>query len=477
MTALVVAITARALAEAAARADDPALVMDCFADLDTRRSALGVVKINQPGSEIGFTLTDLELALNEIVTLAAKKGVIVDRLIIGCGFEDRAMLVDRFIAMARKSFGMGLRVIGNDALTISMVKDPASLASLFRQNGLQHPVLRLGWNQSRNLAVGEWLIKQIGGYGGGHVRHINQVNKKDQLLAKGQALLSVNHQMIGSNEYIQEFIDGEIIGIVFFAHAGQCHILGATLNWINPSIDQEFRWGGVAGPFLLPESFMQHIYKAISVIVFETSLNGINGIDILIPRNRNANSVIHDIGIGRIFGLEINPRPPASMEVLDTEDSYIWRTYLQSEVSISNNERKTLPTTMAKARGIIYAPQDMIVPEDYDWPEMVCDYSAGLVKKGEPLASVKMQAVDAASAMKRVKRKIEELTAQWLVDFCTQEQKTAAIDSFELESDPHDLLKDYIDHRLEAFVVAESPIIAPKITPQPDKIVIYSDSK
>ncbi|HEU5303250.1 MAG TPA: hypothetical protein VFU40_01290, partial [Gemmatimonadales bacterium] len=149
---LVIAVTGRALAASACRAGHRVVVLDYFADRDTRAVATECRSVAAPGG-LRFDRRALLAAAR-----AATLGSHCAGLVYGSGFEGHPGLLARL--------SEGLRLYGNAPAVIAAVRDPRNFFGLLDRLAIRHPEVRLAAPPDR----AGWLVKQAGGAGGAHVR-------------------------------------------------------------------------------------------------------------------------------------------------------------------------------------------------------------------------------------------------------------------------------------------------------------------
>ena len=150
---IVVATSARMLAESARRGGLRPLALDLFGDTDTRRAGHWIDIGNARRSGI-----DTRRMKAVLTRLASVSGVI--GWVAGGGLEDRVELV-------RDCAGK-LPLIGNDAEVIARSKRPEDFFPMLDRFDIPHPEFRL----TAPCATAGWLSKRAGATGGAHVRRL-----------------------------------------------------------------------------------------------------------------------------------------------------------------------------------------------------------------------------------------------------------------------------------------------------------------
>ncbi|HLP69755.1 MAG TPA: ATP-grasp domain-containing protein [Rhizobium sp.] len=362
-TILVVAISGRSLATAARRAGYRVLVADLFNDIDTCRLAERATIL--PGSlHNGIDGREIVPSLRKLVGEDWPEA-----LVYGSGFERRPEIVD----MLAEAFP----VAGNSADAIRRVKDPLSLASLCGEIGIPHPEIRFDAPKDRR----DWLTKVPGGAGGSHVRPATSVSPSP------------------SGSYFQRHIPGGGLSALFLAERGRARVVGYSRQWSSPTATSPFRYGGAVRLPRLPREKGREISGWLNGLVARTGLVGLCSADFI-------------DGPEGTFLLEINPRPGATLDIFDGEDTPLLTQHLRA-VRGKSTDIPRYRGVMASA--IAYAARPIPRFPDLDWPPLTADHQrpGSELDAGDPVCTVLAQARSAAAAERAVKARISELTPHW----------------------------------------------------------------
>jgi uncharacterized protein len=263
---LIVAVSGRALAQSAARGGYRPVVLDLFADRDTREVSAGWRRVAVPGV---FRL-DPAAVLRAARTLAPGAG-----LVYGSGFEGRTGLLDRL--------GRGRTVYGNTAATVALVRDPARFFPLLRLLGIRHPDVRFSSPERPSL----WLVKGPGSAGGTRVQ-------------------PAGSRTASTGDYWQRLELGEARSVTFLADGRRARVLGYNRQWTAPRPGRPYLYGGAVGGLAPGVRVRREIEDALDELVRRTALVGLNGLDFILRG-------------GRWLVLELNPRPTATFELYDPD--------------------------------------------------------------------------------------------------------------------------------------------------------------
>jgi uncharacterized protein len=322
---LVVAVSARMLAELAVADGYEVIAFDHFGDVDLRAIAPGATA---PRNEA-------------LVTLAAE--VQADAVVYGAGFENRPDLVRRLAD--------GRELLGTPPERLADVRDPWSLGAAARAAGACFPETRAG----ATSYAGAWLRKPRRGGGGRGVRQW-----------KGGALRS--------GEILQRHVPGLSCSAVAIGDGRRATVLGVT-EQLHRS--RGFGWMGNLVEPRLPASELAELDGRLRAVCAEVVARfGVRG----------AFSV-DAIWDGRdAWVLEVNPRPPASLELFGPGcfDAHV-RGARGLDVSGFS------PGHGASVKLVLYADRDVRAPDPGWWPTgLVRDvpHAGEQIKRGSPVCTL-----------------------------------------------------------------------------------------
>jgi predicted ATP-grasp superfamily ATP-dependent carboligase len=258
----VIGASVRAAAFSAIRAGFTPFACDLFGDADLRACARFVPPAGAYPGGLAVALEALPPA----------------PVVYTGGLEGHAELVER---LARRR-----ELWGNGASCLRAVRDPLALAAALRQDGVEPPPARRGDDPPSGAG---WLWKPLGGAGG---RGIRRAGAGRKLPAAGG--------------YFQREVEGLPCSSVHLAGGGGCQLLGATRQlvgeaWLHAP---PFAWCGNVGPLELEPRVRRALEAAGERAARQFALRGLFGIDFLLDG-------------GLVRPLELNPRYPASTEILE----------------------------------------------------------------------------------------------------------------------------------------------------------------
>jgi uncharacterized protein len=335
---IVIGYSARALAASAAHAGFAPLSIDVFGDDDTREMSFASVKLDGGLAE-GLTLDKVADAVQRLVGVYDPVG-----LVYGAGFEHQP---ETIAAIAQRT-----RVFGNTAKTLMRGKDPLWLAQVCQANGVRHPAIAVETPDEPEL----WLRKRRGGAGGGHI-----------VMAEAASRASPEC-------YFQRRVAGDSISALFLASERKAEIIGLSLQWAAPTPEAPFRYGGAAGPVDIDRAQAQEIARSVATISSELDLVGLNSADFLVSTDA-------------VWLIEINPRPGATLDVFESNEAPLFARH----VAACEGRRMPASSSFAvKAAETVYAPHEVAVCEELNWPDWAVDRSppGTHFSAGDPVCTV-----------------------------------------------------------------------------------------
>lgn len=362
---IVAAVSARPFVKAAAQAGYEVIAMDVFSDKDTQTAAKKAFKITYANG--GFVADELERILSQL-NLSEIAG-----FVYGSGFEAQPDLLDRIEAR--------LRLLGNRPSVVRDLKRPAHFFTLLDTLDIQHPVISF---QALESAEG-WLSKHAGGSGGTHV--INA--------PVGEAP--------PTGYYYQKAVKGEPVSMLFLAHAGNVQVIGFNEQWVAYSALQPYRYGGIVGHGNLPESVKSKLLDAAKKLTQAVGLRGLNSLDAIMYQDD-------------IWVLEINPRLSSTFDLYQSLSCNLFDLHVKA-CSDEVLGKISVPS-LAKARQVIYAPAELEIPGNQDWPDWVADIPVAnsRITANNPVCTVLAEAGNATEARSLVNaRKV--IIEQMIQDF------------------------------------------------------------
>ncbi len=361
---LIVAVTARALAQSARRAGFAPLVLDAFGDTDTRETAQEVQ-----------VLEGSEGSLDHDRILEAAQRWQPAGLVYGGGIAKRADLLRDLARIAP------LR--GNRPETAALAGDGPGFFALLERLGIPHPETR----QRAPAAPRGWLVKETGRDGGGHVRPADALRGAPPPV---EALY-------------QRRVPGHPVSLLFLADGRDIRIVGYNRGLPVRGPVPPFQYGGAVAKAPPSAPAMRTLEEAATQLTRELGLVGLNGLDAVVSR-------------GRAWVLELNPRPTATAELYDADSpGGILAAHLAA--CTGHLPQARLPEGPARAVAVVYAAHRVAMPESPPWPHWVSDRPAAgtVMDRGQPVCTVHTQARHPVRAQEEAHRRQYRLE-RWLHD-------------------------------------------------------------
>lgn len=329
---LVIAQSARMLAQLAVNAGLRPVTVDCFADQDTRQIAVDTWRVPS------LALCDVKPVIEAI---REKYGL--THLVYGSGFEYHV----ETLAYLEQDW----RVLGNSAEMLRQLQDKAAFFAQMAALTIRCPETVF----SAPANGGDWLVKPMQGAGG---LMIARYDPRDD---------------IGSSTtgYWQRYLKGQAMSALFVACHGQVRLLGFNRQWTT-AIDakQAFVFAGIRNCAELSQAHQQLLLDWLAKLVLVYPLQGLGSLDFMLADDR-------------CYLLEINPRIPASAQLYG-------ETIFSLHVRACLGELGECALIEPKGYQILYARKPFRVPAVFNWPEWTVDRpeAGSIIGKGEPICSI-----------------------------------------------------------------------------------------
>jgi len=330
MRVLVVAVSARMLAELAVADGYDVVALDRFGDVDLRAVAPGATG---PSSDA-------------LAALAA--GVDADAVVYGAGFENRPDLVSRLAE--------GRELLGTRPELLPAVRDPRALGAAARTAGARAPET-LAFDEPPGTGPrGVWLRKPLRSGGGRGVRR----------WAGGR---------LRPTEILQRHVDGLSCSAVSIGDGRRAAVLGVT-----EQLHRGFGWVGNVTPPRLPDAELAELDGRLRAVcegvASRFGVRGAFGVD-AVWDGRDA------------WVLEVNPRPPASLELFGPG---CFEAHVRGAQGVGVPSAAAPPATRCEmVKLVLFADRDLCAPDPGWWPAgLVRDIPHGgeTIKRGAPVCTL-----------------------------------------------------------------------------------------
>jgi predicted ATP-grasp superfamily ATP-dependent carboligase len=351
MKVLVVGVSARMLAELAVADGYRVTALDRFGDVDLRAVAPGATA---PSSDA-------------LAALAADCEA--EAVVYGAGFENRPDLVRRLAD--------GRELLGTPPERLASVRDPWAVGEAARAAGARAPeTRRLGELPSRQ--PGTWLRKPRQGGGGRGVRR----------WAGGR---------LAATEILQRRILGLSCSAVAIGDGRRAAVLGLT-EQLHRS--PGFGWMGNAAPPRMPGAELAELDGQLRAVCDEVAarfgVRGAFGVD-AVWDGRNA------------WVLEVNPRPPASLELFRPG---CFEAHVRGARGLGLPASGTWPAPSARVKLVLFAGRALRAPDPDWWPAGVVrdiPHAGEEIKRGAPVCTLVSADADVPKLVERGARLLSGL--------------------------------------------------------------------
>ncbi len=342
---LVIASSARLLAQCARASGFKPLVIDLFADQDTQSYAEDFKKIKSLEKRY------LQSAVDYFI-----KRYQVDQVVYGSGFENYP---DSLCYLSGC-----LSLLGNVPDVFIALHEKQGFFAVLNRLNIPYPCV--SFNQQGELE--DWLIKPMRGQGGVGIKHY-----------KGEE--------VGSDSYCQKYQIGKQYSVLFLADGLQVQVIGFNSQW-TVRLDEccEFMFSGIINVCDLESERKTQVVEWLKKLIPLFQLKGLNSLDFV------------DDGVCSWL-LEINPRPSASMQLYEAD---LFKRHIRASLGEITHDLPHIKGCTGYQ--VVYATHDIMIPVDFLWPEGCVDLpeSGVICRTGQPICSImchKMQAYLVMSAL------------------------------------------------------------------------------
>jgi uncharacterized protein len=362
---LVIAFSARMLADLALRSGHRVIAVDHFGDLDVRCESVSSRDLGGGGGMAA--LVDAAAAID------------APTVIYGAGLENRPELVARLAA--------GRTLLGNAPEVLARVRDPHVVGRSLRDSGLAFPETLAPERAADADPRRAWLRKPARGGGGRGVRGW-----------EGGALSAreiVQERIAGMPCSVAAVADGADTAVLGVSEqlAGRRELGGRGLQWCGNVVPPRLAAAERASLLAEAGAICAHVARAFA-------LRGLFGVDLVWDGRR-------------AWTLEVNPRPTASLEAI--EEVYGIDAFAAHVGAFEGR----LPTAGrprgAAGKGIVYAGEPLRAGDTRAWiEEGVRDvpHPGEAIGRGRPICTVPARAATPQAALAELDRWAGEIVAR-----------------------------------------------------------------
>jgi methenyltetrahydromethanopterin cyclohydrolase len=350
---LVVANSARMLAQSAQAEGYAPLVIDCFGDCDTRGYCEDIQQI------ASLNINHIQPALTYFLDRYPLAGAVY-----GSGFEEYpealAYLCER------------IRIDGNNAQIFIRLQNKREFFSILTKKNILYPEISF----TKPKINQEWLIKPMQSQGGVGIRRYR------------------GNESIESGYYWQRYLNGAVHSIIFLANGKDCQAIGYNRQWqIALNNRDEFIFAGLINHACLTSCQKDLVTDWVAALVPEYELIGLNSLDFIMSEDG-------------IYLMEVNPRPTAAMQLYGSGLLALHITACQGKLTHQPKQ-----TSGYCAYEVIYAKEEIKVPDEMAWPDYAMDLPRGgsIINPGQPICSMIMRGKGPEAILSGLKKQEQAL--------------------------------------------------------------------
>ena len=328
---LIIAQSARMLSSMAVAIGLKIVVIDVYADVDTRKMALAHDKVENCSVE------QVKTAVEHLASFG------FEYIIYGSGLEAYPETL-AFLATHAQ-------VLGNSYQVFKHVHDKKAFFGYLSEQAIPHPPTLFTPPKTGS----NWLFKPMLGQGGIGIDYFQPGDSSN-----------------AENGYWQQYLPGQAMSLSFIAAKRQCQVLGLNQQWTLNLAGQPFLFAGIHNQAVLPMPVRQNLQNWLEQLVSHYDLSGLGSLDFIYSDNQ-------------CYVLEINPRPPASAQLYGD-----WALARHIQACLGSLSTNILPAIPYAVYQIIYAEQIQVIPSTINWPFWAQDFpEAGLIiNPGQPICSI-----------------------------------------------------------------------------------------
>lgn len=364
---LIIANSARMLAQSAQALGLKLVVIDCFNDLDTQQAALAVKQV------ACLSISQLQATIGEL-----QQHYNLTAILYGSGFEQYP---ESLVYLAKQ-----FTLLGNSPQAFAAVLNKRLFFATLAQLQISFP--KTQFDAPHCLAQQRWLVKPFYSQGGLEINYYHS-----------NAMLKP-----ASYYYWQHYQPGSAHSVLFLATNHSAQIIGWHQQWSDPlNVKAPFSFAGIMHSHQFSTAQRQQITNWVQQLTLAFGLTGLNSLDFILYQKQ-------------CYVLEINARPPASMQLYSAA-------CLGQHLAVYFPTASSLTCAPAfpyryTAYQVVCAPQRTVIPLQFNWPTWCVDkpQSNTIIDTTRPICSIMAHAQCARTAIALVRSRM-----RWLFYQFTQE--------------------------------------------------------
>jgi len=356
---LLLALSARILAESAVRGGWYPVSIDLFADSDVQM--LGD-SIKVTATDLGFCKTALLAAIKQVCKDTPKP-----KLIYGGGVDGHPDIIECIREYTD--------VIGNTPDTLGIINSPKKFFRLLASLDIPHPETCI----KKPASTSGWLLKCPRSEGGKGIYPAENVEK------------------IRSDGYFQRQIYGHSLSALFLANGVEFRIIGFNTQWTRQLGKHAFCLSGIMNVTVLTDAQKEQVADHLEKLIKSAPLKGLGSIDFILED-------------GYCKVLEINPRPSASLALYDLDYP---QGLLNAHVRAADGQPldEVVMPKCVRAMETVYSHRVCVVPNRPGWPNWIKDrpWPESTVALDVPLCTITASGVTRSFVEKQLKNRKNKL--------------------------------------------------------------------
>jgi predicted ATP-grasp superfamily ATP-dependent carboligase len=360
---IIVAHSARALAQSASRAGYEVIAVDGFADIDTQQACSACWCV--PLKEGHFNVSKLTACLQVLYKKYPQSYVL-----LGPGGEFHTSFIELNLP--------NWPLLGNTSKTIRQVTEPTEFFAQLDQLNIPYPEISLTPAKPES---GSWLCKSIYSCGGVGVAKIAHANERRT-----------------ASYYWQREIIGVPISALVITDGRQYRIIGFNRQFVcHHSEQRPYVYSGAIANIELSEDITKKTRSYINKIISNFNLIGIFSLDMLLVEQA-------------LFVLEVNPRISSTYELYERIQDEL--NLVDAHIRVCEGDALCEFATMTALSGqrIVYAKQNGIAG-GMTWPNWTSDQPNvnQSIQQGDPICSVFAVGDDYDSVHRRLEERAQQV--------------------------------------------------------------------
>jgi predicted ATP-grasp superfamily ATP-dependent carboligase len=259
-----------------------------------------------------------------------------------------------------------LLLFGNSPEVFAKLQDKPTLFALLESLFIPYPEVSF-CPPGRKAA---WLIKPAHNQGGVGIKRYR------------------DNETIAPSDYWQKYQEGQPHSVLFLADGKRSQVVGFNRQWtVALNARDEFMFSGIINSTDLSDKQKSRISAWLDQLIPALSLKGLGSLDFIQSGDDS-------------YVLEINPRPPASMQLYDC-DLFV------KHIAACQGKLLDYQPNQPGFTGyqIVYAQNEIQIPHGFEWPDDAVDTptAGSKISAGQPICSMIMRGIEPQAVLDQLK--------------------------------------------------------------------------